>query len=105
MKISTHRLWGDLLKDRMDHVIKLPSKEHLSICTDNDMGYINHTDLHQIQILSRVLNNIMDLKLNIEGATGLQLTVASAPPIGNTTKEYLLEYKLMYIIHKTHSLF
>ena len=63
--------WSEiLLTDDMNHVIHLPSKVHISVWTDNALKCIDHWNSHQIHILSRVLDQFMDLKQeNTDGAT------------------------------------
>ena len=64
----------------MEHIIKLPLKGHISILTNNDLKHIDPTEAYQIQIISRVMDHIMDLEQNTEEATRLQLTVPSVSP-------------------------
>ena len=73
----------------------MPS-EHI---TNNDLK-----ESHQIQILSRVLNHVMDLKQeNLGGATRLKFTVAPALPEPTQTKEdYLPGYTPTHTIHHIH---
>ena len=68
-------------------------------CTDNDLKYIDPAEPYQILILYRVLDHIMELRQITNGATVLQLAVASAAQM---TKDSLPEYKPKYIIHQTH---
>ena len=69
---------GVLLIDNMECAIKLPSKEQISIWTDNDLNYIDPRGPHQVRILSRVLVHIMDLKQNTEGLTRQQVPIIYA---------------------------
>ena len=67
----------------MKHVMKLPSKGQFSIWVDNDLRYIYPREPYHIQILSRVLDHVADLKPSTEGANRLQLIIPSAPSIAN----------------------
>ena len=57
-----------MLTDGMEHVIRLLLKEKISVWTGNDVKHIDPRELHQIQILSRVLYHVMQLKQNTNGA-------------------------------------
>ena len=56
-----------MLTDDMEHVIKLPSKG----LTDNDLKHIDQRKLHQILVLSRVLDHFKELQQKQIGASGI----------------------------------
>ena len=60
----------------MEHVIQPPSKVPVSVWTDNNLKYIDSQGPHKIFILSRVLDHIMDWK--IDGTIRMKTAVASA---------------------------
>ena len=72
------------------------STGQIYIWADNDLKYIHPKKSHQIQILSRVQEHIMDLKKNTKGATGPQLIKASAPTLTNATKGSQPAYKKVH---------
>ena len=63
-------LTGSLLLVNIEYVMKLSSKEDISIYTDNVLKYIDPRESYKIQILSRVLDHIMDMGQNTDGAMG-----------------------------------
>ena len=62
---------GVLLTDDREHAIKLASERHVPIWTDSNLKYIDPTEQHQICILSRVLDHIMEISHKTLGITGL----------------------------------
>ena len=89
-----------MLTDDMEYLIKSPSKGHISVWKDNDLKYIDPREPHQIYILFRVLEHIMDLKQNTDEGTRLPSMIASATPMANT----ILDYMLKNVVHKAHSM-
>ena len=61
-----------LLTDDMEHTIKFSLKGHTSIWRENGMKYIDPTEAREIQILSRVLEHIMEMRLSTSKDTGLE---------------------------------
>ena len=72
-------MWsGILLTHDMEHVILLASRGYISVWTNNDLKCIDPKD---IDFLSRILHQVMDLTLeNTDGATQLKTTIAYATP-------------------------
>ena len=67
-----------LLTYDVEHVITHPSKEHQSVWTDSDLKFIVTQDLHQKPILSRVLEQLTELKQeHTDGTTRVKASVAS----------------------------
>ena len=65
----------------MEHVIPLLSKRHVPVWRDNDLRFIVPQDHHQLHILSRVSNQVMELEQeNIDEAMGLIMAGKSALP-------------------------
>ena len=70
----------NILTDDMEHVIHLTPKGHASAWTDNNLKFINPLTPHQICILYRFLNHVMDLRQNnIDEAVGLKMTFLQHP--------------------------
>ena len=78
---------GVIIMEDMEHVIKLPSKGQISLWTDNDLKHIHLRDPYQIQILSRILDHIMDPKQNTGVDIRLSLMTASATHIANSMQD------------------
>ena len=58
-----------MLTDDREHVIKLPSKGQVLSWTDNDLRCIEPIEPHQIQILSRILDQGMAGQQNADTHT------------------------------------
>ena len=93
-----------VMMETMEYVIKLPSKEQISIWTNDYLKHFNLREPHQIQILFRVLDHITDLKQDTNGGTGLSLTIASAVPIANKSQGNQPDYNPKNIILQAHSM-
>ena len=61
---------GVIVTDDMKHVITLPSIGQVSVWTHKGLKHINPMGPHQIQSLSDVLYDIIDLEQSTEGGTG-----------------------------------
>ena len=93
-----------MLTDNIEHVIKLPSTEQISIRMDNEVKHMDLREPHQILILSMVLDHIMDLKQNTDEDSRLPLMIVSVTPLASSSQDNPLEYKPKYIIYNAHSM-
>ena len=82
-----------IFTDAMEHVLTPPSRGQISVRTGNNLKHIDSRDPHQVLVPSRALDDIIDVKQNVEGAIGLGLTIASVAPLPGKTQGNLLAYK------------
>ena len=66
-----------MLRDDMEHFIRLPSMAKESVGTDSELKHLGPEESHQIRLLSRILDHIMELQQNTDGATVFLPMIAS----------------------------
>ena len=71
----------------------------IPVWADNDLGHNDKGGPPKIQILSRVIDHVTELKQNTDGGTEHLLMIVSASACNNPP-----DYKPKYIIHQVHQM-